>query len=114
MKGYAIQIIDNTDQGNLMDIKVVPKYDTEGKIVSGLVIGDTLQQNKALILMSNPGEHKNAPTQGVGLADAGLSEGSNLIGFRHKIRSNFTQDGLVTKKLELYNLNNVEIEAEYQ
>lgn len=114
MKDFAIQLIDNTDQGNLMDIKVVPTYDTEGKIVSGLVIGNTLQQNKALILMSNPGEHKNAPTQGVGLADAGLSEGTNLIGFRHKIRRNFALDGMTTKKLELYNLNNVEIEAAYE
>lgn len=113
MKDFAIQLVDHNDNGNIMDIKVDPVYDTEGKILSGLVIGNTLMQNKALILMSNSGEIKSSPTIGVGLGDATLGQG-DLLQFRHKIRKDFASDGLKIITLDLYNVNNINIEAIYE
>ena len=114
MKDFAIQLVDHNDEGNVMDIKVDPVYDNQGKILQGLVIGPTLKQNTALILMCNPGEFKNAPTIGVGLGDATLDEGGDLLSYRHAIRKNFASDGLQISDLKLYNINDIKIEAQYE
>lgn len=114
MKDFAIQLVDHHDSGNVMDIKVDPQIDQDGRIVQGLVLGNTLEQNKALILMMNPGEVKNHPTIGVGLGDAALDESGDLLSYRHRIRSNFQSDGLKITELDLYNMNDVKIEAHYE
>ena len=111
MKGVGIQIIDNTDAGDLMDLKIRPERDEKGLIVSGLVIGKTLEQNKALILLAHPGDFKFEPTLGVGIADVLL--GDDLLEFRHEIREQFSKDGLVITDLDLYNLDSINIEAHY-
>ncbi|WP_107039974.1 hypothetical protein [Brumimicrobium mesophilum] len=114
MKDFAIQIVDSNDQGNYMDIKVDPIVDTNGKILQGLVIAPTKEQNELLILACNAGEIKSSPTIGVGLADATLDENGDLLSFRHKIRSNYKLDGLSIKKLDLYDIDNVNIESSYE
>lgn len=43
--------------------------DEQGKITSGLQVGDTLRQNQALILALNKGELKERPSVGCGIAD---------------------------------------------
>lgn len=111
MKDLAIQLKDTSTSGSVTDLKIVPVHDSDGKILSGLVVGDTLQQNMALILMAQPGEIKQYPTMGVGFADALL--GSDLLSYRHKIRQQFGKDGLKVTQLELYNLNNITIKAKY-
>lgn len=111
-KGTAIQLNDVTDTGELFDLKVQPVYDQEGKILSGLTIGATTEQNKAMILVIQPGENKEFPTLGVGLADC-LLDNSDLLAFRHAIRRNFAMDGLNITRLELYNVNNIDIKATY-
>lgn len=112
MKGFGIQLIDNTDDGEIMDLKIIPKRDAEGKIIEGIVLGDTLEQNKALILLSGLNDFKMNPDLGVNIADITLS--SDLLEYRHKIRSHFEKDGLKVKSLELYSLNNIKIEADYE
>ncbi|MBF1589929.1 MAG: hypothetical protein HXO19_02215 [Prevotella shahii] len=45
------------------------RRDEQGMITSGLQVGDTLQQNQALILALNKGELKERPSVGCGIAD---------------------------------------------
>lgn len=45
------------------------RHDVQGKINSGLQVGDTLRQNQALILALNKGELKERPSVGCGIAD---------------------------------------------
>lgn len=111
MKDRAIQLNDNTNTGLLMDLKVSVVKDTEGKIVSGLCIGNTLEQNKALILIIEPGELKENPTLGVGITNALLGE--DFLELRHTIRQQFAKDGLEITDLNLYSKNNISIKANY-
>ncbi len=112
MKDRGIQVISNTDEGNVLDLKVAPVYDVYGKIVSGLVVGDTLEQNKAFILLAQPGDFKFMPTLGVGIEDMILDD--DLLAFRHKIRQNFALDGLKITDLDLYHTGRIKIEAHYE
>lgn len=111
-KGIAIQLNDASDEGELFDLKVQVVYDDEGKILSGLSIGQTTEQNEAIILVMQPGENKEFPTLGVGLADC-LLDNSDLLAFRHSIRKNFAMDGLNITRLELYDVNKIDIKATY-
>lgn len=112
MKGFGIQLIDNNDQGEVMDIKIDPKHDAQGKIVSGFVVGSTLQQNQALILLAHLGDLKFRPDMGVGIEDLLLSD--DFLEFRHRVREHLTKDGLKVNTLELYPNKPVVIESEYE
>lgn len=114
MRDFGIQIVDSSEVGNFMDIKVDPIVDENGRIVQGLVLGNTQKQNELLILSCNPGEIKSSPTLGVGLADATLDDSGDLLSFRHEIRRNYALDGLTIKKLDLYDINKVNIESTYE
>jgi hypothetical protein len=111
MKDRAIQLNDSQDEGVPFDLKVDVKKDLDGKIISGLVIGSTLQQNKALILLINPGELKEYPTLGVGIENLLLSE--DFLFIRHSIRQNYAKDELKIKTLDFYSINYINIEANY-
>lgn len=112
MKDNAIQIVDSEDDGVLMDLKIDVVKDATGLITSGLVIGKTLQQNKALLLLMYPNDLKDNPSIGVGIEDLLLS--SDLLEYRHKIREQFARDGLKITKLDLYSLDKINIEAHYE
>lgn len=111
-KATGIQQIDSADEGLLWDLKINPQTDANGMITSGLVIGATLPQNVANLLAMFPGEVKSEPTLGVGLNSELLNE--NLLGVRHRIREVFPRDGLRLKKLDLYDLTKMKIEADYE
>lgn len=111
MKRKGIQLVDNNDEGTVMDLKITPIRNASGKIISGLVVGDTLEQNKALILLAHQGEIKFKPDLGVGLQDMLLS--SDYLEYRHKIREHFTKDGLKTTTVELYENKPFKIIAHY-
>ncbi|WP_241657596.1 hypothetical protein [Flavobacterium cerinum] len=112
MKKTGIQLIDNNDAGNVLDLKVNTVYDASGKIISGLVIGDTLEQNKALILIAHPGDFKHRPDIGVGLGDIQFSE--DYLEYRHRIREHFAKDGLRVTELDLYENKPIRIIADYE
>lgn len=112
MKDKAIQFIDHADDGNVLDLKIQPIRDTEGKIVIGVVIGNTLEQNKAFLLLGHPNDFKGNPTLGVGIEDVLLS--TELLEYRHRIREHFAQDGLKITNLDLYSLDKIKIDAHYE
>lgn len=108
----GIQLFDSLDKEQVLDLKINPRHDEAGRIISGLVIGNTMKQNQALILIAHPGDFKHQPTLGVGLSDALLDE--NLLEFRHKIREHFAIDGMYVKHLDFYELQKLKIEAQYE
>lgn len=111
-KAIGIQMIDNSEEGNIWDLKIEPVRDAEGKILSGLVIGNTLHQNQAAILTACPGEFKFDPTLGVGLQDELLGE--DLLNARHKIKEQMPKDGMTVRKLDLYDKDKFEMIADYE
>lgn len=111
-KGMGIQFIDNLDDGDLWDLKIKPVRGSDGKINSGFVIGETLNQNQAAILTAHQGEFKFMPALGVGLQDELLGE--DLLSARHKIKEQYPIDGLTVKNLDLYKNEKFEISADYE
>lgn len=111
-KNIGIQIQGESDASDFMDLNIVVKKDADGKITQGIVVGDILEQNKALILISHPGEWKTNPTIGVGLHNLLLDH--NYLAFRHRIREHFSSDGLTVRTLDLYPNKPFVIDAEYQ
>lgn len=112
MKNIGIQLTDNKDLGDVLDLKVEVVRDAAGRIISGLVAGDTLEQNKAMILIAHQGDFKYRPDLGVGLGDIVLSE--DYLGYRHEIRAQFLKDGLVVETLDLYEGKPFKITANYE
>lgn len=112
MKAIGIQYNDNDDSGEVLDLKVSVIRDSVGKIVSGLVVGNTLEQNKASILIAQQGEFKFNPDLGVGIGDIALS--SDYLEYRHKIREHFAKDGLVVEALDLFENKPLKIIAHYE
>lgn len=110
MKDFGIQYKSNNDGNFSLDINVIK--DSSGRILSGLVLGNTLQQNMASILIAEPGDLKNNLTVGVGMRSALLDE--DLLPYRHKIKEQFAKDGLVVSHLDLYDLKKFSIQAEYE
>lgn len=72
-----------------LDIKVV--QDEAGRIVSGLVVGDILHQNQALILVFHKGDLKDDVSVGVGI-DRMLLDNDRLTWTR-EIREQLEMDG---------------------
>ena len=73
------------------DLAVNVTRDTSGKITGGLVIGDILRQNQALILVLHKGELKSDPSVGVGISDMLLDH--NLRIWKKEIREQMELDG---------------------
>ena len=111
MKEIGIQLVDNNDSGEILDLKVVVSRGSDNKIISGLVIGNTLEQNKGVILIAHQGELKANPDLGVGLGDLLMS--NDLLEYRHKIREHFAKDGLEVETLDLYENKPFKIVANY-
>ena len=112
MKVVGIQYNDNNDNGEVLDLKVTPVRDASGKLASGLVVGNTLEQNKASILIAHQGEFKFNPDLGVGLGNITLS--SDYLKYRHKIREHFAKDGLAVETLDLFENKPLKIVAHYE
>lgn len=110
-KDKGIQLNDKVSADNLMDLKIKVKRNIDGKISNGLTVGNILNQNQALILITQPGENKFNPNLGVGITDVLLSQ--DYLGYRHKIRQQFSLDGLNVLKLDLYNNKPLLIDANY-
>ncbi len=110
-KHKGIQLNETNENGQILDIKIDVKRDAQGKIIQGMLIGNVLEQNKALILITHQGENKFNPDLGVGIEDLLLSE--DYLEFRHRIREHFAKDGLKITRLDLYPNKPIQIDAEY-
>ena len=101
MKG--IQLID-------YDIDIKPVRDKNGRIMSGLLVGDILHQNQAIILSVRKGELKEDPSVGVGLTDMLLTH--DLTAIKNEIRQQLELDGQTVDKI-VVSSSKVAIEAHY-
>jgi hypothetical protein len=99
-KGLTI----NPETGDL-NIKVT--RDSLGMITGGLVVGDVQKQNQAIIIYMQPGEMKEQPQIGVGIASILLS--SETLLYKHKIREQLEADGFKVNHLEIEAMKNNEL-----
>jgi hypothetical protein len=112
MKNKGIQVIDNSNEGTILDLKIIPVRNSSGLITQGLIVGDTLEQNIAMILTAHQGNFKFNPDLGVGLGDLVLS--NEFSEYRHKTRAHLAKDGLKVKQLVLYENKPFKIDASYE
>ena len=92
------------------DIEVKVKRDSYGKIVSGMIIGDVLHQNQAIILSMRKGDLKENPSIGVGLSDLLLDH--NMLSIRSKIRQQLELDGQTVNSV-MVSKSSIAIDAKY-
>lgn len=111
-KNIGIQIQGDGDHPDFMDIHVEVQRDAQGLIVQGMVVEDCVEQNKALILITHPGEWKMNPTLGVGLSNLLLDH--DYLAWRHRIREQFALDDLVIYQLDLFPNKPFVIDANYK
>ena len=91
-----------------LDIKVVT--DASGRIQSGLVVGDILHQNQALILLFHKGDMKDDVSVGVGI-DRMLLDNDRLSWSR-EIREQLEMDGQKVKDVQVTD-KTIKIDARY-
>ena len=91
-----------------IDVKVV--RDPAGRILSGLVVGDILFQNQALILSFHKGDLKDDVSVGVGI-DRMLLDNDRLTWSR-EIREQLEMDGQKVKEVNIGE-NSIKIKAQY-
>ena len=96
----------------LIDFAPVIKVrrDTQGKILSGLQVGDILRQNQSLILALNKGELKERPSVGCGIADMLLD--NDPLYWRSLIREQLEMDRQKVNSVKL-KLKSTDIDANY-
>lgn len=90
------------------DIQV--KRGKDGKIANGLVVGDTLRQNQALILLLHKGELKEWPAVGCGISDMLLD--NDHIYWRTIIREQLEMDGQKVNSVKI-TTTGINIDATY-
>ena len=92
------------------------QIDDTGDIVvrnGSLALGDTLVQNECLLIVSHPGEIKEHPSMGAGIADMVGDNGCTEA--KRKIRESFKADGLNIVSIEMTDKGEVRrLEASYQ
>ena len=110
MKDRGIQLTDGSAQD--IDLKIEVVRGIDGLITQGLVVGDTMNQNQALILIANPGEFHFSPTIGVAIDELILD--NDYLRMRHRIREHFAKDGLKIKSIQLSDGKPLLIDASYE
>ena len=86
------------------------KRDASGRISQGLVVGDTLRQNQALILVLHQGELKEWPAVGCGIMDMLLD--NDPIYWRSLVREQLEMDGQTVRKVKI-TTTGISIDADY-
>jgi hypothetical protein len=111
MKNRGIQLEDTQDglQGVDLKIEVIRE---NGLITQGLVIGDTLKQNQAMIIIANPGELKFNPTIGVAIDELILD--NDYLRMKHRIREHLEKDGMKVNSVDFSEGKPLIIEANYE
>lgn len=97
-------------ENDTLDMKVSVERGSGGLITRGLVVGNTLYQNQALLLHAHKGEYKDAPTLGAGISDM-LSD-SDLIGWKREIVLQLESDSMRVNKVEL-TTSKLTVDADY-
>ena len=92
-----------------LDCQVI--RDSNGLILSGLVVGDVTKQNQQTILLAEKGEVKCAPGIGVGIAS--YLDDESPSGLLREIRTNLRNDGQKVRTCGFVN-GKLIIEAGYE
>ena len=92
------------------DVNVDVKRNGDGLIASGLVLGDILAQNQALILSMHKGDLKSDVSVGVGI-DRMLLDNDRL-GWEREIQEQLELDGQMVEDVEVTN-KEIKIKAQY-
>ena len=92
------------------DVNVDVKRNGDGLIASGLVLGDILAQNQALILSMHKGDLKSDVSVGVGI-DRMLLDNDRL-GWEREIQEQLELDGQMVEAVEVTN-KEIKIKAQY-
>jgi hypothetical protein len=103
MKNAGIQLNGEFD----LEIRVRTQ---NGKILSGLCVGDVTYQNQAMILLAQKGEYKEFPTVGAGIND--ICNDSDLQEWKREITAQIEGDGQRIEKLTLTE-NEFDLKAKY-
>lgn len=112
MKRTGIQLNNSLNALESMDLKIDVLRNGDGLITRGLMVGDIMNQNQAIIIMSNPGEFPFVPTIGCAIQDLILD--NDYLRMRHRIRDHFSKDGLKIQKLEFSEGKPLVIDAIYE
>jgi len=105
-KNKGIILTENLE----LDIKVV--RDAEGKIISGIQVGDVTRQNQKIIILAQKGEIKETPTLGVGLASfIDDDDSSDLL---REIRANLREDGQTVNSCGFNSDGKLVVDASYE
>lgn len=92
------------------DVQVNPQRNVDKKIISGLVIGNTIYQNQALIIGAHKGELKEYPAVGVGITEMLLDH--NPLAWRTEIREQLELDGQTVDDVQVSNTG-ISVDAHY-
>lgn len=84
---------------------------SDGKIETGLVVGNTLEQNQALILLCHKGENKEFLQLGAGIED--MLNDNDFGLWKRRIIYMLSLDGMKVKELEI-NDKEIRLEADYE
>ena len=103
-KNIGIQLNGNFD----LDIQV--RRDANGRITSGLTVGDVTYQNQAMILKAQKGEFKENPTVGVGIENMVNDHDFRL--WRREVTEQLEADGQQIDRLVI-NENEFILDARY-
>jgi hypothetical protein len=98
--------------GNDFDLSIAVRNDSDGKIVSGLKIGDSVYQQQTLLLVTGKGEWKDKPLTGVGI-NTFLLDDANNDELYQEVRAQFVGDGMTVRSIEFTN-GQLTSEAEYE
>jgi hypothetical protein len=111
-KAIGILLNDSIDAANGVDIKIQLKRGDSNQIEQGLLIGNTMNQNQALMLIASTGDFKANPTLGVSINDLMLDQ--DYLGCRHRIREHFLKDDLKVRSIQLESGKPLIIDANYE
>lgn len=98
-------ILLNEDQ----DLAHVPMRDADGKILSGITIGNTDNQRAWLIINTHKGEWKEHPTLGFGI-ERYIKKAIRTSVFTADLQRELKADGLTARIYADKNLKNLNIE----
>ena len=94
------------------ELQVDVKFDQDGKITGGLVLGDLTFQNQDIIIKMNKGELKEAPLKGVGIQNYIDDESPETL--IRNIRTELAADGMIVNKVGFDTTGDLIIDAKYK
>jgi hypothetical protein len=112
MKNKGIQLADSSLGLQSIDLKIDVLRDEIGMITQGLVVGEILNQNQAVILIANPGEFPFNPKLGVAIDELLLDD--DYLKFKHRIREHLVKDGMIVKSIDFSSVTPLKIDASYE